>query len=368
MKVLQLGSPTGLYGAERWILALVKHLDPKKVASWVGVIKAPEHDAPLIKEAQRLGMSTYACESPGRLSFSAVPQLRSFIKKNKIDIVHTHFYKTDLLGLIATQGLDCKIISTPHGWSREYDLKLRCYELLDRAIFPGMDAVVPLSEDLYQPLTRIPWLKRKLHLIRNGVDISEIDAVSEISQEINDWKEQGFFVVGYVGQLIARKNLETLFKAMARLPQIKWKLALIGEGKQRRALEQLAAELKINNNVHFLGFQKDRISLLKGFDVFVLPSLLEGIPRCLMEAMAAKVPVIASDIPGCRDLVVPEESGLLFSPMDCQLLTECLLKLRSSAELGQSMVENARNLIERRFSAGRMAAEYTALYGQVKKS
>ncbi|MBU3914711.1 glycosyltransferase, partial [bacterium] len=367
LRVLHLGSPTELYGAERWILALVKHLDPETVKSWVGVIKAPEHDAPLIKEALRLGISTIAFESPGKVSFSAIPQLRYFIRGKKIDIVHTHFYKTDVLGLIATRGLNCKIISTPHGWSQENDFKLRCYELLDRAIFPYMDAVVPLSEDLYKPLARIPFLREKLYFIQNGVDISEIDAVTEIAPEIIEWKKQGFFVAGYIGQLISRKNLETLLKAMSRLSNVKWKLAFIGEGKQRSAIEQLAASLEIKEHVRFFGFRKDRIPLLKGFDVFILPSLLEGVPRCLMEAMAARVPVIASDIPGCRDLIVPQESGLLFPPGDFQSLAECLRRLRDSTDLTQNIVKTARKLIERRFSAQRMAEEYTFLYEQVKK-
>ncbi len=366
MRVLQLGSPTGLYGAERWILALVKHLDPQKVESWVGVIKdAPELEAPLLKEARQLGFSTRSFEAHGKASFAAVRQLRRFIREERIEILHTHFYKTDLLGLLATLGTSCRILSTPHGWSQECDFKLKCYELLDRAIFPFLDGVAPLSEDLHSPLARLPFLGKKLHLIRNGVDISEIDAVAEVAPEIAAWKKEGFWVVGYIGQLIARKRLDTLLHALSLVRDRPWRLALVGEGDQKEALATLAVSLGIDAKVRFFGFRRDRIALLKGFDAFVLPSLLEGIPRCLMEAMAAGVPVVASDIPGCRDLVAPGQTGFLFSAGDAPALAERLSQLANSPGLAGEFAANGRRLIDERFSARRMAREYEQLYASL---
>ncbi|MBG0780560.1 MAG: glycosyltransferase, partial [Desulfotignum balticum] len=121
IRVLQLGSPAGLYGAERWILALVRHLDPAKVESVVGVIKDDpgKADPPLIREAAALGFQTVTINAPGRINLSAVRRLRQYIFANKIDILHTHWYKTDMIGFLAVMGTRCKIISTPHGWSKE---------------------------------------------------------------------------------------------------------------------------------------------------------------------------------------------------------------------------------------------------------
>ena len=137
IKVLQLGSPTGMYGAERWILALIKHLDPQKVTSIVGVIKDDDNqDAPLCQEAEKLGFRTQFFEAHGKINFSVIKQLREFIRQEKLDILHTHFYKTDIIGLLATRGTTCKIISTPHGWTESPDFKLRLYEAIDRMVFP----------------------------------------------------------------------------------------------------------------------------------------------------------------------------------------------------------------------------------------
>jgi len=312
LRVLQLGSPTGLYGAERWILALVKHLDPHKIHSIVAAVRdEPGLEVPLCREAEKLGCEARVFEALGRFNLSAVRMLRDFIRQNDIHILHTHFYKTDLLGLLAVRGTRCKIVSTPHGWSRKADFKLWCYEMLDRVVFPFFDAVVPLSEDLYLPLKRIPCLNGKLRLIRNGVDLAESDSVTEPAFELVEWREEGAFVVGYIGQLIPRKGLDVLLGALALLPEIPWRLAIVGEGPERQALEEQARSLGIAEGVRFFGFREDRLRFLRGFNVFVLPSRLEGIPRCLMEAMAAGVPVIASDIPGCTALVAHGKTGML---------------------------------------------------------
>lgn len=98
---------------------------------------------------------------------------------------------------------------------------------------------------------------------------------------------------------------------------IKWKIALIGDGDQKQYLQKLASDLNIKEKISFFGFKNNRLEYLNGFDVFVLPSRLEGIPRCLMEALAAGKPV-TSDIPGSRELIQNGETGYSFIPEDAQ--------------------------------------------------
>jgi len=366
VRVLQLGSPIGLYGAERWILALLRHLDRQKIQSWVGSIKdEPGVEAPLCREAEKMGIPARVFESPGRLAWKAVRQLSHFIREQDIRILHTHGYKTDLLGRLAVVGTGCRIITTPHGWTERPDIKLRCYEMLDRMLMPFLDAVVPLSDELYRQLNAIPGLGGKLHLIRNGVDISEIDAVQGISPEMASWKKDGAYVIGYIGRLIPGKGIDVLFDAVARDGDRNWRVALIGEGEQAAELKDLAKRLGIERKVQFFGYREDRLEFLKGFDVFVLPSRSEGVPRCLMEAMAAGVPVVASDIPGCRYLVEHGRTGLLFPTDDPGRLYETIDSLAQDTSLSRSLVRYARLFLQERFSAARMAHEYQALYVQL---
>jgi glycosyltransferase involved in cell wall biosynthesis len=363
IKVLQLGSPIGLYGAERWILALVKHLDPTKITSIVGVIKDnPHQPCSLCKEAEKLGFQNYCFEAHGKISRSMIRQLRQFILEHGINILHTHFYKTDIIGFIATRGTSCKIISTPHGWTQGPDIKMLIYEMLDRMLFPFLDTVAPLSDKMLQSLKIIPTLNRKLHLINNGVDITEVSEEKKIDGELMGWKKDGSYIIGYIGRLVTGKDLNTLISALAGLQELKWRLAIIGEGREEQSLKNLSQELALSDRIKFFGYRTDRISLLKALDVFVLPSRSEGIPRCLMEAMAAKVPVVASDIPGCRYLVKDHQTGLLFPVGSSAKLTEKIHAVLADKHLRNTLSENGYQYILQKYSAQRMALEYEALF------
>ena len=360
--VMQLGSPMGLYGAEHWILALIRHLDRAEVETIVSVIRDdPKLDAQLCEVAKREGFRTFIVEAPGRFNWAAVRQLRQFIVENKVDILHTHGYKMDIAGLLATRGTQCRVVATPHGWSVQAGLALRIYEGLDRAIFPFFDAVAPLSETLHDELLSVPGVKRKLQLIRNAVDISEIDAVDGLASQVAAWRAQGQFIVGYVGQLISRKGLPVLIEAFAKFRAPKKKLVLVGDGPQRAELEMQVAQLGLQDDVIFFGFRNDRLTFMKGFDLFALPSRLEGIPRCLMESMAARVPIVASDIPGCNDLIEHDRTGLLFKLDDVAALTAAMERLLDPAERERLRV-NARQFVVAEYSAAAMARRYQDLF------
>lgn len=368
IRVLQLGSPAGLYGAERWILALVRHLDPAKVTSVVGAIKDVPGPAkpPLVLEAAALGFETLVIQAPGRINLSGVRKLRKYILANQIDILHTHWYKTDIIGLLSVMGTRCKIISTPHGWSRQAGFILKCYEMMDRMVFPFLDAVVPLSPDLYDRLEKIPFLKKKMTLIQNGVDITEIQSCTNIHPQLIQWKEQGMFVIGYIGQLIHRKGLDVLFDALSKLDKnLAWKLALVGDGPLRHYLETLTKQFEISDNVIFFGFQNHRLEFLNGFDVFVLPSRLEGIPRCLMEALAAQIPVISSDIPGSAELIKDGTTGYLFKSEDTDHLLQKITAVSTHYPEAKKMASTGKQAVCNDYSAGRMALAYERLYKQV---
>jgi glycosyltransferase involved in cell wall biosynthesis len=365
VRVLHLGSPTGLYGAERWILALINNVDRSKIDSAVAVIiDDPDLKADLCQQAELLHVPATKIVAYGKINLSAVTQLKTYIQENEIDILHTHGYKTDIIGLLATLGTKCRIITTPHGWSVNAGIKLKIYETLDRIALCFFDRVVPLSEELYAGLKLNPFVRNKLQLISNGVDLIDIDREEHINSEINQWKSDGYFVIGYIGQLIPRKGLDLLLIALTKL-QANWKLAIIGDGESQQELLQLARSLHLEDRIKFFGFRSDRLSYLRGFDLFVLPSHLEGVPRCLMEAMACRVPVVASDIPGCRDLIKNGINGLLFAQGDVHALQDVLTIVMNDAMHRKQLGHMGRKSIEDDWSASRMAVKYEQLYSDI---
>ncbi len=366
IKVLHIGSPTGMFGAERWILALCRHLPESDVESVVGVVQDNGQSIPpLAVHAQSLGFRSLVVNAPGKLSLSAIGQLKQFIATERIDILHTHGYKSDILGSFAVSGTGCRLVTTPHGWSVDAGLKLRIYEALDRLAFAAFDAVVPLSDDLYAGLQRLPWVRRRLHFIRNGVDLSEVEAAATVAPGVAAAKAKGDRIYGYIGQLIPRKRIDTLIRAFANLRHQNKRLFIIGDGPARGELESLAAQLGQSPRVHFEGFREDRLNYLRGMDVFVLPSALEGIPRCVMEAMAAGIPSVITDIEGCRALVQDGETGLLFPVGDEQVLTRLLMQLEEDESMAGRLGEAGRQHVREVFSADTMAGKYLKLYRQL---
>ena len=318
LRVLHLGSSTGMYGAERWILALIRYLPEDEVRSVVGVIK----DQPLVDRAELLrhsaefGFETVEFEAHGRANREAIVLIRDYIVQNSIDVVHTHGYKTDIVGALAVRGTDSIVVSTPHGWTVRADFKLRMYEWLDRLAFFRMDAVVPLSHELYSGLRWWLGWRGNLHLIRNGVDIGEVNESERLDGHDELQGSSESFVVGYIGRLVAGKGVADLLAAFNKLTLPGKRLWLVGEGPDRRDLERQASDLGIDESVTFFGYREDRLSILKSMNLFVLPSYSEGIPRCLLEAMAAGVPVLATDIQGCRSVVSQDRTGVLYPPGD----------------------------------------------------
>jgi glycosyltransferase involved in cell wall biosynthesis len=188
----------------------------------------------------------------------------------------------------------------------------------------------------------------------------EVDASNSINPTIAALRKQGP-VVGYVGQLIGRKNIQQLLQAFAEWRCPEANLVLVGEGDARASLEAEAAALKISEQVHFTGWRNDRLDWMRGMDLFVLPSIVEGVPRCLMEAMAARTAVAASDIPGNRGLVEHGKTGQLFALHNVQALTDCLAQMNDISHLA-AMTAQARQLIEREYCSSVMARRYEKLF------
>lgn len=368
LRVLHLGSPAGMFGAERWILALCRYLPDAEVESIVGVVQDDPIGGvpPLCQHAEKLGFRSLTVHAPGKLSLSAVGQLRRFIVQERIDILHTHGYKSDILGVFAKRGTRCALVSTPHGWSVDAGVKLRVYESLDRLAFAGCDAIVPLSDDLHAGLAGLPWVRRRLHLISNGVDLSEVEAATTIAEPVASARQGGANVYGYIGQLINRKRIDTLIAAFAMLPFQNKELFILGDGPEREELERLARETGEEDRIHFEGFRDDRLNYLRGFDVFVLPSSLEGIPRCVMESMAAGIPSIVTDIEGCRALVEHDTRGFLVPVGDERALANAMQRLAEDPGLARRFGEEGQRYVHHVFSAERMAREYLELYRRVQ--
>ena len=361
MHVVQLIGSTGLYGAERWVLALMRALEPGRVRSTlINLVDKTSEESDVVKAAVQRQLAAFDLYTAGRFNPWVSVRLARWAKKHDADIIHCHGFKSDMVGLLSARLGGNKVITTPHGWSLETDKKLMVYERLDRRAFGFMDMVCPLSPELAKGIGRDG--KKNVRLIINAVDIDEISEVDAAHKPRGD-----AFQIGYIGQLIERKNLSILLRAAKLLSDAGTRLAvtLIGDGPCRSGLIEEARNLELEKRVVFTGFRSDAVRFLKTFDVLVLPSLVEGMPRCIMEAMAAGLPVVASDIPGNRDLVKHGETGLLFISGDYNDLSKKILYVMRNPAEAENLTRKAKERVAREFSSRRMAEEYTQLYSEL---
>ncbi|NDV91414.1 glycosyltransferase [Alteromonas sp. 345S023] len=359
MKVLQFICSTGFYGAERWVLALSKHLPPHVQSELVVTLEPGTEELELVKQFSSLG-KVHQIPMNGRFDLTAIKKLADVIKKNNIDVIHTHGYKSDILGVMAAKKAGIPCVVTPHGFENAADIKLRLFIWLGCQAMRFTDKVVPLSKQLMNDVEKFNIPKHKLEYIQNGVDLSEVEEVRLTKAS----EHKKIKTIGFVGQMISRKNITALLACFDELFSIRQdiELVLLGDGEERPSLEKYASTLKSSQNIRFLGFRNDRLQLLRDFDLFVMTSTLEGIPRCLMEACAMEIPVSAYDIAGIDQLITHNESGLLAPLHDREQLLQDWQSLLTDEARAQQLAANAKAFVERHFSAQRMANEYLDLF------
>lgn len=369
INVLQFICSTGFYGAERWILALAKHLNADTIRCDLAVtLEENSQDLELVKhyrdKCSFIG-DVFEVPMSSKFDLKVINKLVALFKEREIDIVHTHGYKSDILGVIAAKKAGINVIVTPHGFENAKDFKLRAFIWAGCQVMRFATKVVPLSKQLCDDARRFGVKEQNLEYIQNGVDLSEVE-----EQRLQPFTpDQNIKHVGFVGQMISRKNIFDLLDIFNTLQEKhgNLKLSLLGDGEQRAELEAYAKTLKHYNAMHFLGFRDDRLAQLQSFDLFAMTSTLEGIPRCLMEATAMGIPVAAYNIAGIDQLITHNESGLLAPLGEKETLAKYWEQLLFDNVLADKLANNAREFVNKHYSAQRMADEYDTLFNQMVK-
>jgi glycosyltransferase involved in cell wall biosynthesis len=228
--------------------------------------------------------------------------------------------------------------------------------LVKRVLCSRLDAHVSVGEHaarLIEQLAELP--AGSVRGIPNGVP--EVDA---------GHPERPFEgpTVGSLGRLSDQKAFHVLVEALAELPQAS--LVLVGDGPERARIERLAAELGVADRLLITGWREDAARWLAAFDVFALPSLYEGLPLAVLEAMRAGLPVVATDVGSVAEAVVPEETGLLVQPGDARAFAGALRRLLDDPELLSRMGRRGRERALERFTIERRAAEFEQLYEDLR--
>jgi glycosyltransferase involved in cell wall biosynthesis len=278
--------------------------------------------------------------------FRALLELLRIIRRERPDIVHTHTSKAGIVGRLAARlaGVP-KIIHTAHGhvfYGHFGKLASAAFLAMEKIFARFTDQMVALTAgeaDDYVKLSVAP--QEKIEIIHSGVDICEsasVDFAPAAKRVALGLKPEGV-VIGFVGWLLPIKGPVHLLNAMLRVWQRHpdARLVFVGKGDQEQALRELADRLSLHGRVKLLGWRDDVNEIMSIFDIFVLPSLNEGMGRVLVEAMAAGKPVVASNVGGIPDLIKNGVNGILVPPGDERALAEGINALIEDQDLADRM-------------------------------
>ena len=331
----------------------------------IGAFQNERHpNTDIAKVAKSNGFETELFDCSGRLDLGTIYSIRETVQRRRIQILHAHGYKANFYGQLAVRGSSVKQVSTAHNWPGK-SLPLRFYALVDRILLRYADHVCAVSPNVETQLKRYRIPPHKLTLIENGVDATQLLRGTPALRELPGLGAK--VIVGFVGRLAPEKGLRYLIHAAKGILRLRADviLLIVGEGPERVELEVLVSKLGLENSVFFLGQRSDLADVYASFDIFVLPSLVEGMPMALLEAMAAGKPVIATRVGGVPRMISEQESGILIEPGDVRGLTAALAQLLQQSEKARQLGQRASEVVQSRFSSDAMARAYCGVYRKV---
>lgn len=369
MKVLHIIDSGGLYGAEVMLLNLVhEQIKMGHEPTICSIGEKGINEKPFETEAVKRGFKVARFRMmPGPNILGAFKILR-YAKKERFDILHSHGYKGNiLLGVIPRPLRKIPLITTVHGWTsiatRRFS-KMKLYEWLDARSLKHIDKVVLVNNEmLSNPKIRAANLQ-KLTVINNGIpQIKDINLLKDLDKGIVNFCKEGF-IIGAIGRLSHEKGFDFLIEAVAELsadiPEVK--LLIIGEGGEKGALEKMVSDRGINDRVMMPGYKDTAHRYFPLFSIFVMPSLTEGLPITLLEAMQYGVRIVATEVGGIPEVLNYGEAGILVKPGDSAAIAESLRSVHKRQSTLKTLVEKAKDRVLNNYSSHKMAVEYNYIY------
>jgi glycosyltransferase involved in cell wall biosynthesis len=359
MNILYLTNHLNIGGITSYVLALTKGFRQKGYKVYIAssggelLLRFVEEKATYV----HIPIRTKSEISPKIIiSFS---KLAGFIKKNSIDIVHSHSRTTQVLGALLANWAGIVHVSTCHGFFKKR---------LSRRLFPCWgDRVIAISEAVKEHLVKDFCVsEEKISVIRHGIDVHEYRVAStehraEIKRKIGLGEGP---VVGIVARLSEEKGhvylIEAIKKTAEQIPNVQ--LLIVGEGRMKEKILNLTKGLGLEKRIFFLSSVLNTQEVLSAMDVFVLPSLKEGLGLSLIEAMACGLAVIGSDIGGIKSLIEHRYNGLLVKPADSQGLADAILELLSNPQEMKALGSKGEFFISENFREEKMILETEDVY------
>lgn len=288
----------------------------------------------------------------GPLDLNVVRQCVRICRQRNVRVWHAHDYKSNALGLLVRLFHRMHLVTTAHGWVR-FTSRTPLYYRIDRFCMKRYDQVICVSQDLFDTGQNLGIRNDRLTLIDNAILVDDYDGSPATAAERSRFGiSPDHLLLGAVGRLSEEKGFDHLIHAVHRLTQAGRKVGLViaGEGHLKEPLQKQINQLGLQDVVKLVGFLNDPRQLYRAIDVFVLSSLREGLPNVVLEAMATRRAVVATNCNGIPRLVQDGVNGLVIPTDSVQALQEAILRCLQSPSLREELAAAGRSTIEQQFS------------------
>jgi glycosyltransferase involved in cell wall biosynthesis len=362
MRIVELVNNLEIGGTERHVVDLATSLQAR--GHEVSVI-CLRRGGPLQSILQQAGIKLVMLDKPENLNPGALVRLTAYLRRQRIEVIHTHNPLVHHYGAVAGRMAGVPVIvNTIHG-PANLSRKTRFKELLFGAACRLSDRVIAVCPSAYRNFMEMPTIpKSRLMTINNGIALGQFEKVQRRPDD-------GCFVFGIVGRLAEVKDHRTLLDAFSRVARAcaNCRLEILGDGPLRSDLEQQAQSLGLSDKVIFHGYGSDIPAFMRRIDASVLCSLSEGLPLSVLEAMASGVPVVGTDVGETRNLIEGADCGWICHPADPASLAEAMSHaLNAGTDERHEMGARARRFVIKHYSLSRMTDEYEQLFLQLLDS
>lgn len=350
-------------GAEHQMTMLVTRLDRSRFAPKVACLT---RGGPLEDRLRAAGVPYEIIGKRRKWDAGAVRALKRIIREHGTRVIHTWLFAGNAYGRWAARACDVPVVVASERSVDEW--RSWRHRFIDRHLAKRTDAVVANCRAVRDFVIREGIDHARVRIIENAIDLDAFDAAvcDEPRDGVLDDLDDRFVVI-QAGRFEPQKGLPDLIEAVRVVresaPEVM--LVLAGDGPDRPAIERLVIDLDLEDHVRLIGLRDDLPPLLARSDAVVLASLWEGLPNVVIDAMAARRPVIATDVGGCPELIEDGRTGLIVPPRESALLADAILRIHEDPALGLELGTAARAAVETRFAVERMVNAYQTLYLQL---
>jgi len=363
-KILHLRSSGGLLGAENVLLEIARHSHRFGYQSIVGGVRDIRDPVPdLVSIAFENGLQAVEFPCSKRIDLNCARAIRKFVAEKNIDLLHCHGYKEDIYAILAR--VRVPKIATNHLWKTN-TLLLHAYRMIDALVLRQFNCVAGVSGEIVKQMKRL-GIKNPVK-IQNGIDINRFNVdppVEGLAETLGVSSHVPVFAM--ISSLTSEKNHALVLDVLAALKNKNVQLLIVGEGPLLGELKKRVARLCLTEKVIFAGRRSNIREILSIVDVFMLPSLKEGLPMALLEAMACGKAVISSRVGEIENVIEHGFNGVIVEPGDAFTLTQAMEKFMKQRDLIKKFGYEARKTVEKYFSSQTMTRKYCHLYDRVLK-